>query len=217
MMAYNLRAYQFTPPDWMRASWFQIDANIPAGSTKEQVRLMEQNLLAERFKLAVHFVKKEMQIYEMTVGADGVKFKEWADLPPLADGATPYDRVRSGSLKAADLRPAPDSPAEWQFIDGRHSRRGKHSMEKLAAYLSGQMERPVLDATGLTGEYDIMLDFVMEPRRVNFLPAPPEVSLAAGPTLVKAVESQLGLRMESKKGMIDMLVIDHVEKVPTEN
>jgi uncharacterized protein (TIGR03435 family) len=210
MTAYNLRAYQFTPPDWMRESWFQIDANIPAGSTKEQMRQMEQNLLAERFKLAVHFVKKEDQIYEMTVGADGVKFKEWADLPPLA-------RPVTGPVKAADLRPAPDSPAEWQFTDGRHSRRGKHSMDFLAAYLSGQLERPVLDATGLTGEYDIMLDYVMEPRRLAFMPAPPEVSLAAGATLVKAVESQLGLRMESKKGMIDMFVIDHVEKIPTEN
>jgi uncharacterized protein (TIGR03435 family) len=188
-----------------------------AGSTKEQMRLMEQNLLAERFKLAAHFVNKEMQIYEMTVGAGGVKFKEWADLPPLADGPTPGDRVRSGTLKAADLRPLPDSPVEWQSIDGRHSRRGKHSMEFLAAYLSGQLERPVLDATGLTGEYDITLDFVMEPRRVNLPGVAPEVSLAAGPTLVKAVETQLGLRMESKKGMIDVLVIDHVEKVPTEN
>ncbi len=61
----------------MQSSRFEITANISAGATQEQLRLMEQNLLAERFKLAVHFVKKEMQTYEMTVGKDAPKFKEW--------------------------------------------------------------------------------------------------------------------------------------------
>ncbi len=73
--AYQLKSYQFTPPDWMQATWFQIDAKIPAGATQEQAHLMEQSLLAERFELAAHFDKKEMQIYEMTVGKDGQKFK----------------------------------------------------------------------------------------------------------------------------------------------
>jgi len=219
--AYQLKSYQFTAPDWMQDNRFEIDAKIPAGATQEQTYLMEQNLLAERFKLAAHFDKKEMQIYEMTVGKDGQKFKEWVDLPPLVPGATAYDRPPSarGPIKAADLRPAPNSPAEWQTVNGRHSRRGKQSMGALADYLSRNLERPVIDATGLAGNYDIMLDFVMEP--VQRGPCPPlclpAAPLAAGPTLLKAVESQLGLKLESKKGMIDILVIDHIEKVPTAN
>jgi uncharacterized protein (TIGR03435 family) len=220
-MAYQLKPYQFTPPDWMRDSWFEIEAKIPAGATQEQMYLMEQNLLAERFKLAAHFDKKEMQIYEMTVGKDGQKFKEWVDLPRLAPGATADDRPRAttGPLKAADLRPAPDNPIEWQTVNGDHSRRGKQSMGALADYLSHPLERPVIDATGLAGSYDIMLDYVMEP--VQRGPCPPwclpSAPLAAGPTLLKAVESQLGLKLESKKGMINVLVIDHIEKVPTAN
>jgi uncharacterized protein (TIGR03435 family) len=221
MRAYQLKSYQFTPPDWMRDSWFEIDAKIPAGATQDLTYLMEQNLLAERFKLAAHFDKKEMQIYEMTVGKDGQKFKEWVDLPPLAPGATAYDRPPSakGPIKAADLQPTPNSTADWQTVNGSHSRRGKQSMGDLAHYLSVELERPVIDATGLAGKYDIMLDFVMEP--VQRGPCPPlclpAAPLAAGPTLFKAVESQLGLKLESKKGMIDVLVIDHIERAPTAN
>ena len=218
MRAYGLKAYQFTPPDWMQQSYFQIDAVVPAGTTKTQELLMEQNLLAERFKLAVHFVPKEMQVYEMTVGTGGVKFKEWMDLPPLAEGATAYDRPAGakGPITAADLRPGPGSPAEWQYTDGRHSRRGKHSMESLGVYLSGQFERPVLDATALKGEYDIMLDYVMEPKSIPGF-APPDVPPAAGPSLAKTVETQLGLRLESKKATIPVMVLDRMERTPTEN
>src|SRR4029077_20836895 len=91
--------------------------------------------------------------------------KEWVDLPPLAPGATPYDRAPSarGPIKATDLRPTPNSPIEWQTVNGGHSRRGKHSMSELAQYLSRPLERPVIDATRLAGNYDIMLDYVMEP------------------------------------------------------
>jgi uncharacterized protein (TIGR03435 family) len=218
-MAYQLMPYQFTAADWMRTSWFEIDAKIPVGSTKEQLFVMQQNLLAERFKLAVHWDKKQMQIYEMAVGKDGPKFKEWVDLPPLAPGATPYDRPKSaGPLKASDLRPNPDSPTEWQTIYGSHSRRGKMSMNDLGAYLSVQLDQPVINSTGLKGEYDIMLDYVMEPRPLpGRAPNPDPPPLAAGPTLLKAVESQLGLKLESKKGTIDVLVIDHIDKTPTEN
>jgi uncharacterized protein (TIGR03435 family) len=221
--AYQLKSYQFTPPDWMQSTWFQIDAKVPAGASQEQMHLMELNLLAERFKLAAHFDKKEMQIYEMTVGKDGQKFKEWVDLPPLPPGTSAYDRALStkGSIKAADLRHAPNGTAEWMTVNGNRSKRGDLSMGALAQYLSANLERPVIDATGLAGQYDIMLDFVMEP--VPRGPCPPlclpadPPPLAAGPTLLKAVESQLGLKLESKKGMIDILVIDHIEKVPTEN
>jgi uncharacterized protein (TIGR03435 family) len=217
--AYQLKSYQFTPPDWMQTTWFEIDAKIPTGATQEQMYLMEQNLLAERFKLAAHFDKKEMQVYEMTVGKDGRKFKEWVDLPPLAPGAP----STKSPVKAADLRPEPNHTIEWQTVNGSHSRRGEISMGALAQYLSANLERPVIDATGLAGDYDIMLDYVMEPARGPAgvcpplcLPADPP-PLAAGPTLFKAVESQLGLKLESKKGMIDILVIDHIEKVPTAN
>jgi uncharacterized protein (TIGR03435 family) len=219
--AYQLKPYQFTAPDWMQSSRFEITANIPAGATQQQLRLMEQNLLAERFKLAVHFVKKEMQTYEMTVGKDGPKFKEWDDVLARTEG----DGPRAGPPKrAADLRLRPNSDSvEYQDLNGLRHLRGKKSMEALAGNLSARLGRPVIDATGLTGEYDIMLDFVQEPApRPAFLrpddaPAPDPPVLAAGPTLISAVQSQLGLKLEPKKGMIDVLIVDRVEKAPTGN
>ncbi len=87
-------------------------------------------------------------------------------------------------------------------------------MEALAGCLSVRLSRPVIDATGLTGEYDIMLDFVQEPSaRPAFVPpddapAPDPPVLAAGPTLLNAVQSQLGLKLESKKAMIDVMIVD---------
>ena len=80
-------------------------------------------------------------------------------------------------------------------------------MEFLASYLSAQLHHPVIDATGLTGKYDIALFWDMRGT------SDPE----AGPTLEAALQSQLGLKLEQKKGPVDIVVVDHAEKVPTEN
>jgi uncharacterized protein (TIGR03435 family) len=99
-------------------------------------------------------------------------------------------------------------------------------MEELAAYLTIRLRQPVFDATGLTATYDIVLNFVQEPsdRGLPWGAAAssdggvgPASDPAGGPTLIGAVQSQLGLKLEAKKGTIDVLVIDHAEKVPTEN
>jgi uncharacterized protein (TIGR03435 family) len=94
-------------------------------------------------------------------------------------------------------------------------------MEKLVTTLSNQLNQPVVDATGLKGKYD----FVLSWSRQNLSPASPTPSPdgvavspeASGPTLIGAVQQQLGLKLESKKGPVEILVIDHYEKVPTEN
>lgn len=216
-MAYDLKPYQFDPPDWMRTSMFDVTAKIPTGAAKEHVPLMLRSLLVERFKLASHFGKKEMEIYEMTIGPGGPKFKEWVDDPPAGD----KDQPRSGPIKSVDIRLNTSFADGEEHMDpnGRHARKAKQSMDELAGFLSGSsyLERPVINATGLTGTFKIMLDWVKErvptPLTVDGEPYP----LADGPTLFKAVESQLGLKLESKKSMVDVLVIDHMEKTPTEN
>jgi uncharacterized protein (TIGR03435 family) len=129
--AYRLGAAQFTAPIWMETTWFKIEAKVPAGATLEQVRSMEQNLLADRFKLAAHFARQDVAAYEMTVTKGGPKFKAVAK---EADGGE-----MSGS--------------------GSGSLDGPHSMEQLASFLSFFMDWPVVDATGLAGVYDIELRF----------------------------------------------------------
>ncbi|MGD0868828.1 MAG: TIGR03435 family protein [Bryobacteraceae bacterium] len=203
--AYHLKPYQLTLPAWMGLTYYDIAARIPAGSTAEQFRFMQQNLLAERFKMTVHFDKKEVPVYELKVAKGGPKCKETTTEPPSEDR---------------------DVIGEYLEEGGRVRHTAKQTMEELAAYLTIRLRQPVFDATGLTATYDIVLNFVQEPsdRGLPWGAAAssdggvgPASDPAGGPTLIGAVQSQLGLKLEAKKGTIDVLVIDHAEKVPTEN
>jgi uncharacterized protein (TIGR03435 family) len=89
-------------------------------------------------------------------------------------------------------------------------------MEQFAEQLTGMLGRPVIDAIGLTRNYDITLHYISEPAGRSGGP-PPEIAPEGGPTLAAAVISQLGLKLESKKDLVDVFVVDHVEKVPTAN
>jgi uncharacterized protein (TIGR03435 family) len=112
----------------------------------------------------------------------------------------------------------------------------KQPINDLVAMISNQLGRPVIDATGLKGKYDFTLSFAMNgiaPAGVMIGPPPPPppgggggpepAGMAGGPdsdtgpSLPGALQQQLGLKLESKKGMVDIVVIDHLEKVPTEN
>jgi uncharacterized protein (TIGR03435 family) len=197
--AYHLAPYQFTPPDWMRRMWLNVDAVIPAGATPQEFRLMEQNLLAERFKLAGHFDKKELPTFEMTVAKSGLKVQQVKPDEPSPDGITMGDYMEVG---------------------GRVRHSNKQTMADLAQYLTGRLGRPVFDATGLSGTYAILLNYVIEPSSGPRGAVQPPVAAAdapIGPTLLEAVQPQLGLRLEAKKSLIDVLVIDHCEKVPAGN
>jgi len=205
--AYNLRSYQAAFPDWMNRAYFDIAANVPAGSNVEQFRLMQQSLLADRFKLAAHFDKKEMQIYEMTAGKDGPKFKESS-----ADPAAP-SAVRA-AVKVLGIT-ADENGADYMQRGGRVSHMRKQTMGQLANYLTVYAGRPVVDATGLTATYDIVLNFVQDMGGRGA--AADSADSDGGPTLIGAVQAQPGLKLESKKDMIEVLAIDHIEKEPTKN
>ena len=215
--AYEFRSYQFTPEDWMRLTPVHIEAVVPAGATRDRLRAMERNLLAERFHFVGHFQKKEMAGFELIIGNSGVKFKPWAGEEPLK-GAE-----KISSPKSADLRLPIDGPGDmitFQSLDGRTAIKARYSMPAFAEFLSGEFRSPVTDATGLTGVYNLMLDWVAPP--TDSAPAAlrasrPDVPSADGPTLNQAVASQLGLRLVSKKTMVDVLIVDRMDRTPSEN
>jgi uncharacterized protein (TIGR03435 family) len=96
----------------------------------------------------------------------------------------------------------------------------KVSMERLVTFLSGMLDQTVTDATGLTGRYDIKLHGTLGGVTEGAPSEPPPAGTAvtnAEPSILDAVEQQLGLKLVRKKGLVDILVIDHLEKVPTEN
>ena len=217
-MAYGIEHYQLTAPDWMQSTRFDIVAKVPEGSTREQFRLMLQSLLAERFKLTVHREQKDMQAYELTVGKNGPKMRESADTPTGVGPPAPAERPKTQLDKDGfPALPAGNFPSMIMMKDRARWRVAKMSMEEFAGRLAVQVGRPVSDATGLKGKYDFTLSWVTAPARPpsadGTVPAPDD----AGPTIFGALQEQLGLKLDSKKVAVDMLVVDHMEKVPAEN
>jgi uncharacterized protein (TIGR03435 family) len=209
-MAYAIEHFQLSGPDWIGDERFDVMAKVPEGATSEQFRLMLQDLLKERFRLAVHTEKKEMPVYELKVGKNGPKVKDSVG-PPMGQppSEVPSDRTVDGN----GFPILPPGRYPWWTSNSNRSRRrvANMSMEEFAHDLSFLLMSPVIDSTGLKGRYDFTLSWMTESS------GPAVAADDAGPTLFGAIQEQLGLRLDQKKGLADMLVIDHIEKTPTEN
>jgi uncharacterized protein (TIGR03435 family) len=202
------------------ADRYDIAVKVPEGATKEQIRLMWQNLLAERFKLKVHREPKEMQGYDLVVARGGPKMQQAAETPPPGDASPPSMTANGpvtiphlGSDGFPELAPGPGRMMAMMGGKARW-REAAATAEEIASMLSAQSRQPVIDATGLKGKYSFTLSWVAglaENRAAIADASEPE-----GPTLIEAVQSQLGLRLEPKKVQVRILIVDHVEK-PTEN
>lgn len=188
--AYGVKAYQISGPAWFDAVSFDIVAKLPPGTSKEQVDPMLQNLLAERFALRLHHEKKALPVYTLTVGKNGPKMKLCED-PEAGGEMGPWN----GGARLA----APN----W-------------TMQALADFLSPRLDRPVLNMTALTPRYDFTLYWLAENMEMPPRTATDEAAEPA-PSIFSAVQEQLGLKLERSTSPVDMLVIDHAEKTPTEN
>ncbi len=204
--AFDIRDYQLTGPDWLHNTRFDVSAKIAGGATVAQFHQMLQNLLAERFKMTFHRDKKEMPVLNLVVAKSGPKFKESKPPEPAPDD----DHRESGPLKKdAEGFPIlpPGKGMMAMMANGRAAMRSdEETMEALTESVSNQLRQPVIDATGLKGKYSIAMFWV-----AGDAPDSP------GPTIYNALQEQLGLKLESKKGSVDILIIDHMEKAPTEN
>ncbi len=237
MNAYDVKNFQISGPAWLDTERYDITATMRPDATKEQFRVMLQNLLAERFKMTVHRENKELPMYSLTVARNGPKMKEAAAAPaPNGDGesAPPLPmqpKIGPDGFPILPPRP-PGSPVIMIMMNGRARLMGQgNTMQELADRLTGLTSRPVTDATGLKGKYDFTLTF--SPEGINGpmgpLPPPPPLAGVNGapgasapeteslPDIFAAVQSQLGLKLDPKKGPVEMIVIDHIEKTPTEN
>jgi len=204
--AYDLPFYRLIAPEWLFDIRFDINANIPAGTTKEQFLAMQQNLLATRLGLVVHREKKEMPVYELIVAKGGSKLKEAAPAGELAD--TPSF---AGGIKRDDEGFPILPPGHTMYaiaMDHARLQGVSETMEHFASTLSGQLSAPVTDATGLTGKYDFTFKWLPGNLRPDDDP---------GLSLESALPQQLGLILRKTRGQVDVVVVDHVDKVPTEN
>jgi uncharacterized protein (TIGR03435 family) len=188
---------QVAGPDWIKSRdvRFDIVAKTNPGVSRDDARLMMQSLLTERLKLSMHHEPREMPFLALVVAKNGPK------LPPAKLGTPP-----------AQIQPQ---------IPGRllHP---QMPMAVLASLLSRFERQLVMDMTGLSGPFSIDLQWTPDTLRNRVAPdgAAPLVngqSVSDGPSLPTALQEQLGLRLESRKGPVDVLVVDHAEKVPTDN
>jgi uncharacterized protein (TIGR03435 family) len=196
--AWNLEDYQqISGPGWLASEPYDIEAKIPPGTTKDQFRQMLQNLLAERFKLKLHVESRDFPVFELVVGKNGPKLTE---------------SVEGRPMKPPEGFPEPPAnrPGYLMHNDASGTRMSAHevTMAMLVHALRHHAGRVLVDKTGLTGKYDFTLQF-------NEWEGRPPVD-DPSPSLSTALQ-QLGLKQVDGKAPFDFLVIEHVEKVPTEN
>jgi uncharacterized protein (TIGR03435 family) len=227
MDAYNVKNFQITGPAWLDTERFDITATMAPTTTKEQFRAMLQNLLAERFKMMVHREAKELPMYSLVVAKNGPKLKESAIVAAPKDVGEPAQlppppmqpKIGQDGFPILPPRP-PGSPIGMIVMSGRARMVGQgNSMQDLADRLTGFLKRPVIDATALKAKYDFTLTFSPEGMNgpMGPMPTPPAPDPDALPDIFAAVQSQLGLKLEPRKVPVEMIVIDHIEKTPTEN
>jgi len=202
--AYNLGLRQIFGPDWLDTQRYDIEAELPAGSDKEALRLMLQNLLAERFQMRLHRETRTLSVYLLTVAKNGPKFNVAKNDPAESFAAVKAaNAVRDAAISRDAALSGDDSPRIGFHMDSL-------STSQLADQLANYVELPVQDRTQLDGLYSIGLSWT--PDDVLFSnPASKGVSIFA------ALEDQLGLKLQKENAPVDVLVIDHAEKVPTSN
>lgn len=219
--AYGFEIYQFRPSD--PCGRYDVNAKVPQGATTEQFHQMMRNLLKDRFRLKLHHEKKNMTVYELTVALGGPKLKHaavtsasspedpWA-LPEYSMGKDGYPIFPAGRGGLA----GPNGNYRWVGYNV--------SMQEITKTLSSQLGGPVIDATGLAGAYDMDLRWRVDSRWGLERAGIPQEEINAledlgrpGPPLIRAVQEQLGLRLNPSKGMGDIVVIDGLRSVPTGN
>jgi uncharacterized protein (TIGR03435 family) len=174
--AWDIPRVQIEGPSWLREVWFDITAKAGTPAVESELRLMLRRLLADRFGLKFHKEPRFMPVYALTLTKDGPKFREAA-----TEGAFSIEPRTSAVFVA------------------HHAR-----MADLAQGLADEAGRPVIDATGLHGQYDLRMDLTPY--------------LRDGPGLLfTGLQDLLGLKLEPRKTSVEVLVIDHVEKTPTAN
>ena len=234
-VAYDFPADRISGPDWFDSNCYDIVATVPLGASVADFRLMLQNLLAERFKLSVHRGVKQVSGYALEVAKGGPKLPKSKDAAatasavldqdtgkanPKRDEALQYMATRTPAFRAMvaidkDGFPVPQPgnpiyPPGAAFgvtiaVNGSYrSTALNQDMPALATFLGNLAGARAEDRTGLTGKYDARLEYVVKTDE-------------PGPGIFDAIEQQLGLKLAPAKVPVEILVVDHAEKIPAEN
>lgn len=204
MNAYGIQRSEVVGgPDWINTDLYEINAKAEDNANRGQLMAMLQSLLEDRFQMRSHRETRESPVYALVVDKNGPKLAAPKEGEcPAADTSAPPGRAGATAPPCGQMRISP-SPSGVRMEGSRVP------ISELVRVLAVALNQPVLDKTALPGIFDIRLQFIDE------VPgAPPSDS--AGPSVFAALQEQLGLKLESAKGPVEFLVIDHVER-PTAN
>jgi len=210
--AYGTQRFEMVPgpklPSWIDSDRWDILAKAPADTpmVQEQMQLRLRSLLEDRFKLVVRREMREMPIYELVVArSDGQLGKQ---IKPSGDECAAQGRAR-----AAGVQPPPMSPGGFcgtRTGNGTVSTKGVE-LSNFVRNLGGMTGRFVIDKTGLTGPYDLDLQWTPDPAAAGGPPQGPP-GPGDGASLFAAIQEQLGLKLEAKRGPVEVLVLDSAER-----
>jgi uncharacterized protein (TIGR03435 family) len=210
--AYGRHArWQIVGPDWLDGVDVRFDllAKIPPGTTKEQFAVMMQNLLTERFGLKLHHETKAFKAWNLVVAKGGLKLK------PASESSTEISRGGQDDgfpvLNRPGIATGFSTRADGSVVARMVAK--DQPVSSLLSYLAQELGGLVIDQTGLTGTYNFRIEYTAFVRQMS--PGSAEAELGT-PGLVSALR-QLGLAVAETKAEQDVLVIDHIEKTPTDN
>ena len=204
--AYNVTRFQVEGgPSWVRSDGYAIDARAAGNATEDE---MLQSLLADRFKLTLLRETRTLPVYELVVADAGFKITPMKEGDCIAKQQLRWDLIDleaplyvCGGPRRRVLSQWPETRPRPQWPRVHRIEAGGISISTLIDFISGDVDRVVIDQTGFSGPFNLVLDF-----------APAADPESAGPTIFAAVEEQLGLRLQPASAPVDVLIIDHVER-----
>jgi uncharacterized protein (TIGR03435 family) len=211
--AYQIRSDQVAGgPGWIASDRFDIVGTLPENASLTQFPPMLKTLLAERFKLVAHRETRQLPVYAL------VKARRDGRLGPQLSRSEADCAALRAAARGRGSEAATFSLAEHcgSFMGAGLIEARGITMEALAQLLINLAGRPVSDSTGLTGGFDFKLQFAPEAAHQPGAPAANEPSASNAPSIYTALQEQLGLKLRSERGPVEVLVIDSVEK-PTED
>jgi uncharacterized protein (TIGR03435 family) len=244
-VAYKLKDYQISGPDWLTTEHFDVNARLPEGATKDDVPAMLCTLLEQRFQIAAHKTTDEHKVLALIVGKNGSKLKPTPPDPAPAASDETQHKSDNGSVRikknsdGSITMDMGDKGVITQRVDMQeqslHLDSSKVTMDGFAAMLTkvlqigGGQGRQVVDQTELKGNYQVSIDLSLAdlmaqaksmgialPPGANAADSPLPVAPSGGTSIYASVE-KLGLKLEERKLPVEQLVVDRIEKTPTEN
>jgi uncharacterized protein (TIGR03435 family) len=197
MDAYQLEPEQVSGPEWLDSEKFDVTANVPRGATSDQVNVMLQNLLIERFKFAFHMSLKEGPVYELTVNKGGSKLKT------AASNEAPEIRMERNNGSQRRICRACSIADLIRSVEG-------FDPQRLAP------ER-IIDRTGLAGRYNFTLQYESSLTPGSLKLSALQSEAHSGQDIFVALGKQLGLTLKPGTGPVELLIVDQVEKTPSGN